>query len=112
MFLKHFHRPKDKKLIFNFIISINRDSTERHVRFKIFHQWFLVVELFSTMPASALDMHHVFIQYFQLLRPHHCGAMGRRSVGLRFKPGRVRFMYFRVVFFFHVVQTAGYVLSK
>ena len=29
MFLKHFHRPKDKKLIFNFFISINRDSVER-----------------------------------------------------------------------------------
>ena len=50
MFLKHFHGPKDKKLIFNFFISINRDSTERHVRLKI-----------STIPSFVLDMGHVFL---------------------------------------------------
>ena len=36
MHLKHFHRPKDKKLISNFFISIDKDSTERHVRLKSF----------------------------------------------------------------------------
>ena len=38
MSLKHFHSTKYKKLIFSFFISINRDSTERHVRLKIFYQ--------------------------------------------------------------------------
>ena len=68
--LKHFHRPKDKKLIFNFYISINRDSLERREA-----QHFSPVVLgcmynmFSTIPASALDMRHVYIRYFRPLKP-------------------------------------------
>ena len=68
MFLMHFHRPKDKKLIFNFFISVNRDSSERHVR-QIFHQWFLVVGNVFIDTSFRLRYAHVYIQCFRLLRP-------------------------------------------
>ena len=68
MFLTHFHRPKDKKLIFNFFISVNRDRPERHVR-QFFHRWFLVVGIVFNDTSFRLRYAHVYIQYFRPLRP-------------------------------------------
>ena len=62
MFLKHFQRPNDKELIFNFFISINRDSTERHVRLKIFTSDFLVAGIFLTIPAFVLGTDHLILR--------------------------------------------------
>ena len=76
MFLKHFHRPKDKKLIFNFFGSINRGSTEKHVVC-----W--LQESFSRIPAFALDMRYGYIQCFLAREALATVVVGRRSLHMR-----------------------------
>ena len=103
MFLKHFHRPKWKKLIFSFFISINRDSTERHVRLKIFHQWLLVVGIFSD---ASFRLRYVprFHSVFSAAEASPLWRSGTsfasHAMGLRFEPGRVRSCIFVFCFFF------------
>ena len=67
MFLMHFHRPKDKKLIFNFL-SVLIVTALKDMR-QIFHQWFLVVGIVFNDTSFCLRYAHVYIQYFRLLRP-------------------------------------------
>ena len=84
MFLKHFHRAKDKKLIFSFFISINRGSTERDMRLKIFTSGFLAAGIvFSDACLSLRYAPRTHSVIFGSRGFPHCGVVGRCSLHTR-----------------------------